>query len=149
MIKNRKKVDVVGFDGVNHPLEEFDLIEKPWAYIPENMHSEYDPRCYCVIKDETGTGYLISVYDEENFYQINGFEKRSINSPVPTIVKSIDSAKEYVLCYKSGNKRTYNLNRKELRTKLNQIIYNNIENNTVINEPNKLEQKLIRFKRRK
>ena len=115
MNRNRNELNVVGFDGINNPLEEFDLIEKPWAYIPENMQNDYDPRCYCVIKDKMGKGYLISVYDDANYYKINNFEKRPINSPVPTIVKSIDSAKEYVLCYRSGKKRTYNLNKRELR----------------------------------
>ena len=123
---------ILGYDCDEKEIYEYEILRAVWSSdIDIEEMEDADPRQYCAMYGVDGKAYAISVYDNENSKLIREREHLSDNEEIPTIIKPIEEMSEYEIatCRCGGSDEEpwydavyYDLDRNELKDKLNEII---------------------------
>ena len=117
---------ILGYDCDGNEIYEYRVLRAIWSNdIDIKDLEDADPRQYCAIIGDDGIAYAISVYDWWNSDLIRQRENIDNNEEIPIIVKPINEMENYEVAQCSEGEFYYNLNRNELKEKLNSILNNN------------------------
>ena len=123
---------VLGYDCDGREIYEYRILRAIFANdIDIEELENADPRMYCAVVASDGKAYAISVFDWWEKDLIRKREKLKENEEIPLIVKPIKEMENYELAMCDGgeNEFYYELNRNELKSKLNDILnHNKIQN---------------------
>lgn len=118
--------NVLGYDCDGNEIYEYRILRAIWSNdININELENADPRQYCAIVGADGNAYAISVYDWWNSDLIRKRENINENEEIPIIVKSINEMENYEVAQCSDGEFYYDLDRNELKEKLNLILNKN------------------------
>ena len=133
---------VLGYDCDGREIYEYRILRAIFANdIDIEELKNADPRMYCAVVASDGKAYAISVFDWWEKDLIRKREKIKENEEIPVIVKPIKEMKNYELAMCDGgeNEFYYELNRNELKSRLNDILnYNKTQNK---NKGEKLDER--------
>ena len=117
---------ILGYDCDGNEIYEYRVLRAIWSNdIDIKDLEDADPRQYCAIIGDDDIAYAISVYDWWNSDLIRQRENIDNNEEIPIIVKPINEMENYEVAQCSEGEFYYNLNRNELKEKLNSILNNN------------------------
>ena len=114
---------ILGYDCDGRGIEEYRILRVIWSNdVDIEQLVGADPRQYCAVVGSDGKAYAISVYDWWHKDLIRERENLDPDEEIPTIVKPISEMVNYELAECSNGELFYDLDRKELKEKLNSII---------------------------
>lgn len=119
---------VLGYDCDGREIYEYRVLRAIWSNdIDIEELENADPRLYCAVVANDGKAYAISVYDWWNKDLIKKRENIKENEEIPLIVKSIKEMENYELAMCDGGEKEfyYELDRNELKKRLNTILNHN------------------------
>ncbi len=117
--------NALGYDCDGNEIYEFMILHAIWSNdVNVEELENVDARCYCTIIGDDGISYVISVYDWVKSSLIRAREGIKENEEIPTIVKPISEMENYEIAKCDGKELHYDLNRNELKEKLNMILSN-------------------------
>ena len=118
--------DILGYDCDGKEIYEYRILRAIWSNdVDIKELDNADPRQYCAVIADDGNAYAISVYDWWNEDLIKKRENIDLNEDIPIIVKPIIEMENYEVAECSDGEFYYDLNREELKKKLNTIIKKN------------------------
>ena len=123
---------VLGYDCDGREIYEYRILRTIFSNdIDIEELEDADPRMYCAVVASDGKAYAISVFDWWEKDLIRKRENIKENEEIPLIVKTIKEMENYELAMCDGgeNEFYYELNRNELKSRLNDILnHNKIQN---------------------
>lgn len=118
--------NILGYDCDGNEIYEYRILRAIWSNdVDINELKDADPRQYCAIVGDDKQAYAISVYDWWNSDLIRKRESINDNEEIPIIVKSIKEMEDYEVALCSEGEFYYDLDRNELKERLNTIVNNN------------------------
>lgn len=123
---------VLGYDCDGREIYEYRVLRAIFSNdIDIEELENADPRLYCAVVANDGNAYAISVYDWWNKDLIRKRENIKENEEIPLIVKPIKEMENYELAMCDGGESEfyYELNREELKGRLNYILNRNKSQN--------------------
>jgi len=115
--------NVLGYDCDGNEIYEYRVLRAIWSNdIDIKDLEDADPRQYCAIVGDDGFAYAISVYDWWNSDLIRKKEEIKETEEIPIVVKPINEMVNYEVATCSEGDFYYDLNRNELKEKLNSIL---------------------------
>ena len=114
---------ILGYDCDGNEIYEYRVLRAIWSNdIDIKDLEDADPRQYCAIVSDDEIAYAISVYDWWNSDLIRKKEEIKETEEIPIVVKPINEMVNYEVATCSEGDFYYDLNRNELKKKLNEIL---------------------------
>ena len=114
--------NVLGYDCDGNEIYEYRVLRAIWSNDIDINELDADPRQYCAVIGGDGNAYAISVFDWWNSNLIRKRENINENEEIPVIIKPISEMQNYEVAQSNDGDFYYDLDRNELKEKLNIII---------------------------